>query len=77
MSKKTLPEGFGEGSSPQTGNLSDNALKLITGIPTRTLTRWKNENELNYKRKLYRLLKVIKPEEYGELNNRLKDFENL
>jgi len=68
-------KGFGEGSKPSTGNISDNQIHLILNIPKRTLTDWKKSN--NYRRGLYWLLKSLKKDELLKYQKKSKKFYSL
>lgn len=62
----------GKGSKPIKGNISDNQIHLILGIPKQTLTDWKNSD--NYRKDLYWLLKSITKKELHNLKEESKKF---
>lgn len=65
----------GTGSKPIKGNISDNQIRLIIGIPKQTLTDWKNSN--NYRKDLYWLLKSMTKKELIAFKEKSKEFMNL
>jgi len=72
-----LAKGFGVGSKPSTGNISDNKLKSYIPIPSGTLVAWKKTDEDSYRRAIYKFLKVINEDEYKEFMKRIDEFDNL
>lgn len=70
MAKSNLKKGTG--SKPQTGNVSDNQIHIILGIPKQTLTDWKNSN--NYRRDLYWFLKSMTKKELLEYKEMSEKF---
>lgn len=65
----------GTGSKPSTGNISDNQIHLILGIPKRTLQDWK-ESE-TYRTGLYWFLKSMTKQELLDFKEKSKEFTNL
>ena len=60
----------GTGSKPVKGNISDNQIHLILGIPKQTLRDW-CESE-TYRRDLYWFLKSLNKEELKEFSEKSK-----
>lgn len=65
----------GTGSKPSTGNISDNQVHLILGIPIKTLSDWKVSD--NYRKNLYWFLKSMTKKELLEYKEKSKEFVNL
>lgn len=61
-----------QGSKPVQGNISDNQLNIIVGIPKSTLADWKNS--YGYRRDLYWILKSLSKKELLELKDKSKIF---
>ena len=64
--------GSGKGSKPIQGNISDNQLHLILGVPKQTLIDWKKSN--NYRKDLYWFLKSMTKQEIEEYKIKSKKF---
>jgi len=62
----------GSGSKPVQGNISDNKIFEIIGIPKSTLRDWKNS--YGYKRDLYWILKSMSKKELLERQEESKIF---
>jgi len=67
--------GSGKGSKPIQGNISDNQLHLILGVPKQTLADWKNSN--SYRKNLYWFLKSMSKEEIEDYKTKSKRFIDL
>lgn len=65
----------GKGSKPIKGNISDNQIHLILGIPKQTLTDWRDSS--SYRSGLYWLLKSMTKKELLEYKEKSKEFKNL
>ena len=61
MQKNLKP--LAQGSSPQTGNISDAELSRITSIPKATLISWSKTEKDNWRSKHYWFLKSFSKEE--------------
>lgn len=73
MAKEDLKKGTG--SKPIKGNVSDNQIYILLGIPKQTLTDWKNSD--SYRKQLYWFLKTMTKQELIEYKEKSKKFVNL
>ena len=64
--------GNSQGSKPVQGNISDNQLHLILGVPKQTLIDWKKSN--SYRKDLYWFLKSMSKEDIEEFKTKSKKF---
>ena len=55
-----------KGSKKQTGNISDNKLSLLLGIPIGTLRDWKKSDKTKWRYRLYISLKGFREDELKE-----------
>ena len=65
---------LGQGSSKQTGNISDSELARVTTISVNTIQKWKKTDKKDWRFKLYWMLKGNNKE---ELEAMMKNGEEI